>query len=589
MRSLISIGRFLLIQALIFPGTANLVCALEPVPSEKLIIIHDREIYLAGDTIRLKIINTDRAQGRMSQLSSTAYVELLGRGEQLAARTKVCMDDASGLGWIYIPDGVATDYYYIRAYTSWMKNSGPESFSYAMVPIVNTSRPLPGMALNYSVDPGSHEPGPGGLLISCEQMDSTEKKFRCGEEVRFSFLVRDINGSPLESHLSASVFLTGAASQPGRATGSEGSHTDPGGWSPDFMIHTMSDGSSSTLHFPELYGPAVSGQLLDKSSGQAAAGKLLTCSSLGSASEFQVFRTGKDGRFRFVPLDKGTYCDLVFQVPGDSIQPEFLFDDPYCRSFAEVSLPPWQVNENQLAYINLLSINRQVMANYYEPVAPGGPTPEGETDSFYGLPSETIDLYDYIGLPDMEEVIRELVRSVILYRKGGSLSLGVIDKGSREIIGDHPLFLLDGIPFYEHKVLLGLDPEKIRFVNVVDSKYIIGELEFDGIIDLRSVRGRSGEIEDFSSVLTYRHQGYDRTSQAQKSPGQAGQHGYSGGNLPDFRTLLYWNPELSFSKPGSASVSFSTPDVPGLYRVVVEGLSSDGFQGRLQFDFEIMP
>lgn len=148
---------------------------------------------------------------------------------------------------------------------------------------------------------------------------------------------------------------------------------------------------------------------------------------------------------------------------------------------------------------------------------------------------------------------------------------------------------MDGIPFYEHKVLLGLDPEKIRFVNVVDSKYIIGELEFDGIIDLRSVRGRSGEIEDFSSVLTYRHQGYDRTSQAQKSPGQAGQHGYSGGNLPDFRTLLYWNPELSFSTPGSASVSFSTPDVPGLYRVVVEGLSSDGFQGRLQFDFEIMP
>lgn len=590
MRRFIEKSRFLLLQSLILLlAKTALLSAFDPVPAEKLYIIHDRASYLTGDTIRLKIINTNRAGG-MSQLSSTVYLELVGRGELLVARTKVRMNNATGSTWMAIPTRAKSDYYYLRAYTSWMKNSGPEGFAYSLVSIVNTSMLYPLIPEGQAADLWSSEPESGTLLISCMAKDTIKREFGRREEVQFSFAVTDRNGKPVESNLSASVFFVGNLLQSGDMKSGENDRGSPGSWSPEFRKLSGSGNQSSSMrfHFPELFGPAVSGQVVDKGSGQPAAGKLVTCTSLGSAFQLQVFRTGPDGRFRFVPRDEATYSDLVFEVCCDTIPVEFRFDDPYCDKFPEVALPRWQLNKSQLSFIDLLSIRAQVMDNYNKPEDPGKTVPARERGSFYGLPSETVDMDDYIGLPVMEEVIRELVRAVILYRKGGDLKLGVIDAGSREIIGDHPLFLLDGIPFFEHQVLLGLDPEQIRFIHVVDSKYFVGEMEFDGIIDLRSAQGRAGEIDGFSFV-SYRHQGYQPALEKRTSLKDPPDKRKSGDNLPDFRTLLYWNPELSSGAPGRAGFSFTTPDIQGVYRVLVQGLTKEGLKGRCQFDFELRP
>jgi hypothetical protein len=50
------------------------------IPIEKLLVIHDRDLYLEGDTIWLKIINTDLLSGKIIELSSTAYVEIFCQG-----------------------------------------------------------------------------------------------------------------------------------------------------------------------------------------------------------------------------------------------------------------------------------------------------------------------------------------------------------------------------------------------------------------------------------------------------------------------------------------------------------------------------
>ena len=45
----------------------------------------------------------------------------------------------------------------------------------------------------------------------------------------------------------------------------------------------------------------------------------------------------------------------------------------------------------------------------------------------------------------------------------------------------------------------------------------------------------------------------------------------------DYRSLLYWNPEVRTNyKTGSATVSFYAADLPGRYRVVVEGVTQNG-------------
>jgi TonB-dependent SusC/RagA subfamily outer membrane receptor len=44
---------------------------------------------------------------------------------------------------------------------------------------------------------------------------------------------------------------------------------------------------------------------------------------------------------------------------------------------------------------------------------------------------------------------------------------------------------------------------------------------------------------------------------------------------PDLRTTLYWNPDVK-TLEGSAEISFYSSDQTGIYRVFVEGISSDG-------------
>ena len=46
--------------------------------------------------------------------------------------------------------------------------------------------------------------------------------------------------------------------------------------------------------------------------------------------------------------------------------------------------------------------------------------------------------------------------------------------------------------------------------------------------------------------------------------------------LPDYRTTIFWKPDLLISEEGKASFDFYTSDSPTTYSVVIEGISNDG-------------
>jgi hypothetical protein len=45
---------------------------------------------------------------------------------------------------------------------------------------------------------------------------------------------------------------------------------------------------------------------------------------------------------------------------------------------------------------------------------------------------------------------------------------------------------------------------------------------------------------------------------------------------PDYRTTLFWKPDLILSDDGKASFNFYTSDFPTTYSVVIEGMTNDG-------------
>ena len=762
-------------------------------PIEKLLVFHDRDLYLEGDTIWLKIINTDLFSGKTIELSSIAYVELVGPGEKIFARQKINLTNEAGYGWIRIPENILSGNYYLRTYTSWIKNHPPSGYTYSLISIINPFIPLyfsqyetgkdkqgeievelipegghiisgienriafrlSGMIANknslqgeirdeidsvvtqvkfistengyfslipletkdyylsviingsrhkrvklpqsqkggYTMDwtenlnlitlnikkhpqpsqdsqhlrltgkvsgqvlfsvPADLENGASEMMISTAQLkegineliltdmngkslcsriihrpvpyplsveiDLEKERFMCRDNIRFSVNVRDMGGRAVKSHLSASVYLVDVPindvpfnneeRNPGKMT-----VMDPvfltqwikmHGWggagiddetldlalSAGYLIHSARNPGSyeslSELQFyPELAGPAISGRILERTTGQPADNRLIICSSMGSASLFQVFKTGKDGKFRFaLGKDRG-YNDLLFRTLDQEIPLDIEIDNPYSDKYMQMTIPALHLDENRALYIEQLSINKQVREAYRNDERPKPEMQADRTAFFYGEPSETVNLESFIKLPVMEEIFREIVKTVIVYRKAGEYKLGVIDDATREIIGENPIFLLDGVPMFDHGRILEIDPALIRIIHVVDSKYFIGDLEMDGIIDIRS---RQGRFEDFDlppSTVPYKFQSYVRYGDSPtgnvRNPGETTDR-----HLPDFRSLLYWNPDITTSTEGRAEISFDAADVPGHYRIVVEGISGDGHMGISTKEIEIV-
>ena len=50
----------------------------------------------------------------------------------------------------------------------------------------------------------------------------------------------------------------------------------------------------------------------------------------------------------------------------------------------------------------------------------------------------------------------------------------------------------------------------------------------------------------------------------------------------DVRSTIYWNPNVSTTGKEAAVLSFYTADLPGTYRIVVEGLTIDGAPVRAE-------
>jgi hypothetical protein len=164
-------------------------------------------------------------------------------------------------------------------------------------------------------------------------------------------------------------------------------------------------------------------------------------------------------------------------------------------------------------------------------------------------------------------------RQVVVKIRGGTSSL----------TGDtSPLILVDGVPFPDANSLVALSPDMVDSVDVITRAVPqFGSRGTNGVISIFTKKGFSASTEK-SDYTGFKVAGYNR-SRSFTSPD------YSAGVTtdPDFRTTLYWNPDLKLDAAGTSRVSFFTADVPGIYRIVAEGIDGAGMPLRVEKFIEV--
>lgn len=109
---------------------------------EKVFVHTDRNFYLTGDHLWLKIYVVDASFNKPLNLSKVVYVEVLDDQDQAVLSAKVGIENAMGHTALFLPATLNSGNYTLRAYTRWMKNYSPDFFFHKSITVVNPFKPL---------------------------------------------------------------------------------------------------------------------------------------------------------------------------------------------------------------------------------------------------------------------------------------------------------------------------------------------------------------------------------------------------------------------------------------------------------------
>ncbi|MFO7671353.1 MAG: hypothetical protein R6W31_16965 [Bacteroidales bacterium] len=535
------------------------------VKNEGLVLLTDRGHYISGETISYRAFYRKPEGSGAEGLSRVLYVELIMPGGTPLVQGKVLLDDNGATGTIEIPEGLSSGTYYLKAYTRWMRNCGPEGFVYTSVRIYD-----PFNDLVLPVDPAVWEPkSPGNLLsqganhapdlLECK-IEQDRIRSRQEVEVRLTW---KFPSSPAD--LTVSVARAGL-------------HGDQIYLSPGCTVNLL----NATEILPETKGLSMTGRAVNSSDGSVAPYATIYVSVLGAEKDFFCNYSDSSGRFYFSFPGYIGYRDLfVSTYHSEYDDLELLIDRDFSQDALQLPSFSVQPDDSLTAAITEMSVNAQISQQYFPSSVVVPQVDRSEELLFYGNPISTIYFDDFIRLPNLEEYFVEVVPQVAVRKNRGVRRL--------VLLGEHPdlaiyppLLMIDGVAIFDVEAVLAVSPRLIERVEIVNAPYIRGNVTFGGIISLISRNNDLGYIDLPSSGLLVNYRMLDIPAQDSISDG------VTDPRLPDVRNTLYWNPGLQLDPDQSRNISFRTSDQKGDYEILIRGTDASGkfFEKRMGFTVE---
>jgi len=335
------------------------------------------------------------------------------------------------------------------------------------------------------------------------------------------------------------------------------------------------DRTKGFLYIPELRGHLLRGFLLNRES-KAPMANVQVYFSAPHIQQFGVSKTNEKGEFLF---ETGFYGRKRITIQTD--QPGNIeLTSPFSTLYGN------KIKFSELEFVGFDEINlnsRSIYSQVHNAFKKGADLKEVREQALlpvFGEPEREYLLDDYTRFPTLEEVLREYVPEIAVRKNKGHYKQVVIDPKTNVGFDGSPLILLDGTRILDVSKLMAIDPLKVKTLQVVNKKYFYAGLSFDGLINYLTydsdlggytiTDGLSMEYELFNIPREFFSPVYNDESE-RTSP------------IPDTRTSLYWNPNVTVDQNGVGELSFYTSDIVGSYRVVIQGITEGGLMGSSSF------
>lgn len=355
-------------------------------------------------------------------------------------------------------------------------------------------------------------------------------------------------------------------------------------YQPVFPIRTR----TSDMFLPELKGEIISGTIVNLVTQEPIREETFMLSFVGKYPTLDLYKTDDNGRFYFETNRFGEQEIVIQPFGNDSVAGNYKvnLDLPYCTSYPDRNVSPFFVDQENMSRINSAIVGMQVNLLYAaDNPASASQLQHKNPPAFYGVPNSSTSLVDYIELPNMEEIIREIVPQVTPVKKDDQFGIAIAEGElaySRDV---NSFCLVDGVPVKNQNNIFQMNAQRVERIDVENRDVFVKSYKIGKIFSLITKDGNMGAFDFDKRIFRQSFHAYQPEFDFH-SPDYSDEK-MKNSRIPDFRNVLYWNPDVSFSDQNRAEVQFFTSDESAIYKVVVEGINSEGMLEHAESRLEV--
>ena len=510
----------------------------------------------------------------VSQISSIGYILL--RDEHMNIFKLVLkLDHGSAFGRIYLPDTLQTGVYELVAFTNYMRNYSEKIYFRKQLLIVNRfdkmldnlyrhDLPIAGTGIPQPVQPGNAVEGAGSLRLNLEK-DS----FRVREKINIAI---DLDPSLKNLKLvNASLSVKAIAQLDGfsfaGSTGTGIPNTGLASSTPPSGDHFLAENKGVYLK-----GSISAGTV--KHNDQ----ECLIISTPDTIPNLEYTYANDSGKFLLL-LDNYYLGKKVLIKPFINESPEgsrkIELEDKFALSGPFHPVLP-AMNIELKKYIFSSQDMVQIGKAY-----PGESTVKdlppvrmtAKIPYVYLHPSSVVLTANYMPLDNFNEISANILYGQVLKKNRDVYNVFLFDDLTKSFFTQPAILFVDGMAIDNASQIINLGSNDIEKISLCNSLRMKGELEIPGVVSITTKKHRPDMVTLNNPATWFSFDKYLAPSTF-RSPDYArsGKQGYQ----PDFRQLLYWEPDLSLRQGVTSRRSFYAGDYVSEYLVELKGFTSDG-------------
>ncbi|WP_028889419.1 hypothetical protein [Tenacibaculum ovolyticum] len=516
---------------------------LNDLPKEKIFVHSNSNFLLTGETLYYKIYCLDQIKNSLSTYSKVAYIELINSDNKSIVKQKINLIKSSGYGDFFLNTTIKTGAYKLISYTQWMRNK--QLFYEEDIFIVNP------FSQKIREDNNIHK-----TFKSFKKLDSISSK----NSKTYSKREKVLLDLPLVIQKNVKNFSISIKKKEKLNLQRKNNYSS-------ILTSFEKEHKSNYFYLPELRGSLIKGKIVSKNFKNNKVSNIrLSLSIKNDNSLPKTAITNKLGEFYF-NIKNIRNSTIAIQILDDNFDDYHLnlgFNNSLEKKF--VNFKEIYLNDTISKIIRDRSLNLQIENAYYSI----------KKDSIYGATRKksifdynkiVYKLDEYKRFNSVKKTFIEIIKKVNISKKNNNYQIHVFGISDDKNLSSLPsLLIIDGNIIYNHNDFMDFNPKRINTISIINNKYFYGSGIYQGIVIIdtyqRSYLPNQKQLKEFNILKPQPKKKYFFQKHKRENE-----------RIPDYRTQLYWNPNIDLS---TKEITFYTSDVSGEFEIEIEGFTQKG-------------